>query len=80
MCVCGFFFYNVECLWKIDEQNYAGGVWRFVEILKNKLFISSQLFDLQAFGLSLVSPSTLSLAINVDEKLFWLDDGSKICV
>jgi hypothetical protein len=50
----------------------------FVEILK--LSILSQLFDLQAFGLSLVTPSTPSLAINVDEKLFWLDYGSKICV
>jgi ribonuclease D len=51
-----------------------------LEILKNKLSILSQLFDLQAFGSSLGTPSTHSLAINVDEKLFWLDDGSKIYV
>jgi hypothetical protein len=56
------------------------GFGDFVEILKNKLSISSQLFDLQAFGSSLITRSTPSLAINVNEKLFLLDDGSKIYV
>jgi hypothetical protein len=66
----------------IDEAlakklGYQGSKDCFVELLKNTIPISFDFFYLQASNSCLITPSLIN---NVNEKLFWLDDGSKIYV
>jgi hypothetical protein len=59
------------------KLGYQSSRDRFVELLKNTLPISFEFFDLQASNSCFITSSFIN---DVNEKLFWLDDGSKIYV